>query len=202
MTVPGASTTSLEGRVVGIADGDTLTLLAADRQQVRIRLAEIDTPERGLAWGIRARKALADRVFQKQVRVDVIDIDRYGRTVGRVYLNGRDVNRELVREGHAWVYRQYMTDRSVLDDEATARAADTGLWSLLDPIPPWEWRHGARGASAAGKTLLGDQALSCGSKRYCRQMRGCAEAEFYLTECRLARLDGDRDGTPCESICR
>ena len=185
----------LSGKVVGVTDGDTLTLLV-DQNQYKIRLAEIDTPEKGQPWGSRATQFLGEKVFQEEIRVTVVDVDRYGRTVGRIWLGDRDINRELVAEGHAWVYRQYMTDRSLLNDEREAREQQLGLWSLENPVPPWEWRRGARGISTKEYNPL------CGNKRYCREMSDCAEAKFYLQECGLNRLDGDNDGVPCESLCR
>lgn len=192
---------TLSGQVVSIADGDTLTLLTAERDQVRIRLAEIDTPERGQPWGSRARQGLADKVFRKQVTVEVVDTDRYGRTVGRIWLDDRDINRELVREGHAWVYRRYMQDSSLLDDERAAKNAEAGLWGLpvTQRTEPWEWRQRSRGAASE---MPAGQAFTCGTKRYCREMASCQEARYYLRECGLARLDGDGDGTPCETLCR
>lgn len=133
---------TLEGKVVGIADGDTLTLLAHN-MQYRVRLAEIDAPERGQPHGNSARQALSDKVFRKTVQVEVIDRDRYGRLVGRIQLDGRDINREMVSEGHAWVYRRYLRDTTLLDDENAARTAGHGLWGLqADQVtPPWEWRR-------------------------------------------------------------
>ena len=104
---------TLEGRVVGITDGDTLTLLV-DRTQHKIRLAQIDTPERGQPWAARASQALADKVFRKDVTVRVSETDRYGRLIGEIWLGDRDINRELIREGYAWAYRDYLTDRTLL----------------------------------------------------------------------------------------
>lgn len=130
----------LHGRVVSITDGDTLKILTGT-QQVKIRLAEIDTPEREQPWGTRAKQALSDKVFGKDVRVKVVDTDRHGRTVGKIWLDSRDINREMVREGHAWVYRKCMKDKSLLDDEDHARKEKLGLWSLPDVVPPWEWRR-------------------------------------------------------------
>jgi endonuclease YncB( thermonuclease family) len=130
----------LRGEVVAIADGDTLTLLV-DATQYRVRLAQIDAPEQGQPWGNRARQALADKVFRQQVQVEVVDVDRYGRSVGQVWLQQRDINRELVSEGHAWVYRKYLTDRSLLENEASAKAAASGLWAQGEAIAPWQWRH-------------------------------------------------------------
>ena len=132
----------ISGKVVSIADGDTLTIVDSDKKQHRIRLAEIDAPEHGQPWGNRAKEALADKVFGKEVDIEVVDADRYHRLVGRVHLeDGRDINREMVRQGHAWVYRRYLRHASLLDDEEAARDAKRELWSLPNPIPPWEWRH-------------------------------------------------------------
>ncbi len=94
------SAETLNGRIVGIVDGDTVDLLV-ERTQHRIRLDQIDTPERGQPWGNRARQALADKVFQEDVRVEVSDTDRYSRLIGAIWLGTRDINREMVREGHA-----------------------------------------------------------------------------------------------------
>ena len=130
---------TLEGEVVRIADGDTLTLLTADHSQHRIRLADIDTPERRQPWGKRARQALAGKVFRKHVRVEASKKDRYGRWIGRVHLGQRDINAEMVEEGHAWVYRRYSRDPHLLDLEAQARKEKRGLWGLQKDqrMPPW-----------------------------------------------------------------
>ncbi|WP_431268918.1 thermonuclease family protein [Dankookia sp. P2] len=141
-----AAPEELTGQVVGITDGDTLTLLTPDRRQTKVRLAEIDTPERRQPYGSRARAALADLAFQRRVRVVVEDIDRYGRSVGHVYAGGRDVNAEMVRRGAAWVYDRYNHDPKLPVLEAEARAARRGLWALpeAERLPPWEWRRRAK----------------------------------------------------------
>lgn len=200
---------TLHGRVVGISDGDTLTLLTPERRQVKIRLAEIDTPERRQPYGSRARQALAELVFGEAVRVEVQTVDRYGRSVGRVYRgsDGLDVNAALVRSGSAWVYRRYSEDPALLALERQARAAEAGLWALpqAQRAPPWEWRaQQRRGTGPSGRATREPAAgaFSCGAKRYCGQMHSCAEARFHLQQCGLERLDGDGDGTPCESLCR
>jgi len=122
-----------QGKVVKIADGDTLTILV-DNQQHKIRLSDIDTPERKQPFGTRA----------KQARVVEVTVDRYGRIVGRVYVGGIDVNRELVAQGYAWVYRKYSDDAELLRLEAEAKKKGLGLWAEPNPIPPWEWRRGRR----------------------------------------------------------
>ena len=147
---------TLRGRVDHVTDGDTLTVVT-DAGRQRIRLHEIDAPEHGQPGSSEARRALVDKVADKHVRVAVVAVDDYGRLVGKVRLGNRDINRELVREGHAWAYRQYLKDRSLLADEAAAREAKRGLWAEEDVMPPWEWRQAARGerrARGAGENCL------------------------------------------------
>src|SRR3954468_19885613 len=109
----------ISGRVVGITDGDTLTVLM-DRKQIKVRLAEIDTPESGQPYGSRAQQALSSLSFGKPVRVVEQGTDRYGRTIGRVYVGSVDVNAALVRQGAAWVYRKYSHDGTLLRLEQDA----------------------------------------------------------------------------------
>jgi len=142
-----ASAVEVTGTVTAIYDGDTLTLLTADKQQVKVRLSDIDAPERRQPYGNKARQALSALAFGKSATVTVKTLDRYGRTVGRVVVDGVDVNAELVRQGAAWVYRQYSHDAALLDLEQLARDAQRGLWALPESerIPPWEWRKVKRG---------------------------------------------------------
>ena len=123
-------------------DGDTLTLLDDSKTQVKIRLAEIDAPESRQPYGSRAKQELSGLAFGRSAAVQVQDMDRYGRTVGRVTIDDVDVNAEMVRRGAAWVYRKYAKDQSLFTIEEQARDAKAGLWSLpeADQIPPWEWR--------------------------------------------------------------
>jgi endonuclease YncB( thermonuclease family) len=200
----------LRGEVVGISDGDTLTLPTKDKRQVRVRLAEIDAPESRQPWGSRAQQALSALVFRQAVVVTVQDTDRYGRTVGTVWVGGRSANAEMIQQGQAWVYPQYLRDRSLLALEEEAKQARRGLWALpeAERVPPWQWRRQGQSSQSApappsrASATSGAAAFSCGSKRYCREMSSCAEARFHLQQCGLSRLDGDRDGVPCESLCR
>jgi len=136
----------LTGRVVAVSDGDTLTLLTVQRNQVRIRLAAIDAPEHDQPYGNRAKQALSALVFARDVNIAVVDHDRYGRTVGRVQVGEIDVNAQLLREGAAWVFTRYNDDPNLVTIEAEARAAKRGLWALPkdQQVPPWEWRRVAR----------------------------------------------------------
>jgi endonuclease YncB( thermonuclease family) len=190
--------------VVRVADGDSLAVArSSSAPEEKIRLHGIDAPERGQPWSRRAREALSERVFGKVVRIDPVERDQHGRLVAEVWADGERVGDAQVREGHAWVFRRYTKSNRLLALEAEARAARRGLWSLADaPIPPWEWRRGAREPTPALPALdAGAAGFVCGAKTYCREMQSCAEARFHLARCGLARLDGDRDGVPCEALC-
>jgi len=137
----------ISGKVISIADGDTFTLLTTDKQQVKIRLAEIDAPESGQPYGTKSKQALSGLVFGKDVRVVVQMTDRYGRTVGRPYVGGIDVSAEMVRMGAAWAYREYLRDKALLTIEAEAKVDKRGVWGLSEAsIPPWDWRRGLNNA--------------------------------------------------------
>ena len=146
---------------------------------------------------------LSDKVFGERVEVRVVTVDRYGRTVGHVWIADRHINREMIREGHAWAYRDYLKDQTMLDDETYARKNKTNLWGLPEAqrIPPWDWRRGKRELKPKPDRLP-DQTFKCDTKRKCGEMISCEEARFYLEECGLKRLDGDGDGVPCEALCR
>ena len=143
MTVTSVLAATLVGRVVKIADGDTLTIVIDDRQE-KIRLSDIDTPERKQPYGTRATQALADLTFGKTITVLTSNRYRYGRVIGHITVDGVDVNAELVRLGYAWVYRKYSNDAELLHLEDVARTERFGLWADSNPIPPWEWRRGRR----------------------------------------------------------
>jgi endonuclease YncB( thermonuclease family) len=138
---------ALVGRVVKIADGDTLTVLDGARVQHKIRLAGIDAPEKSQAFGTQAKNALAAKVFGQTVRIEVTDKDRYGREVGRIYCFGRFINEAMVRDGFAWRYPQWDKPGEFLAAETDARRHRRGLWAERNPVPPWEFRH-ARGTGA------------------------------------------------------
>ncbi len=174
----GAAT--ITGRVVGIADGDTITVLDAGLQQHKIRLAGIDAPEKKQAFGERSRQNLAAMVFNKTVNVESNKQDRYGRTVGKVMINGIDANLEQVKAGMAWWYREYAKEQSFDDRhlyeqaEGKAQLIRAGLWSDKSAIPPWDFRHGAGGAAThsqpqATPCPCSGDILCTGSKggRYC-----------------------------------
>jgi endonuclease YncB( thermonuclease family) len=143
LLAPPLAAAELVGRIVAIADGDTLTLLTAEQHQVHIRLAGIDPPESRQPYGTRARQELAALAFKKDARIAVQDTNRYGRTVGMVFVGEVDINAEMVRRGAVWVYVRYNRDPNLSLLQVEARQARLDLWALPEPerTPPWIWRR-------------------------------------------------------------
>lgn len=145
-----AHAATITGRVVAVADGDTITVLDNTNTQHKIRLAGIDAPEKKQAFGNVSKKSLSDLVYGKQVEVDWQKQDRYGRTVGKVVINGVDANLEQIKRGMAWFYSKYqneliMDDRlSYLHAHESAQAAREGLWVDKEPMAPWDFRKAQR----------------------------------------------------------
>lgn len=135
----------LEGRVVRVADGDTVSILDEHGRQHKIRLFGIDTPERDQRYGKAASRALAGMVSSKTVGVVTVETDDYGRTVGTLYQGDRNINLAMVAGGHAWWYRRYAPyERHLAAAQETARRERRGLWSGPQPVPPWDWRRAHR----------------------------------------------------------
>ena len=142
--LPVTAWADFNGRVIRVADGDTVTVLRdhGDRkEQVRVRLSSIDAPERRQAYGNVSRQYLAQLVFDRQVRIEEHGTDRYGRVIGVVHVDQHNANQEMVRAGLAWAYRQYLNDSSMLRLETGARRAGRGLWADTDAQAPWEFRR-------------------------------------------------------------
>lgn len=129
--------------VIGISDGDTLTArceVERGADNIKVRLAEIDAPEKVQPWGARSRQNLAALCFRKPATIKPQTVDRYGRTVGRVFCDGTDANAAQVQAGLAWVFDRYVTDRRLYGLQDDARAARRGLWNDPAPVAPWDWR--------------------------------------------------------------
>ncbi|MCU0588642.1 MAG: thermonuclease family protein [Syntrophobacteraceae bacterium] len=132
------------GKVVGISDGDTITVLTQDKQEMRIRIYGVDCPEKGQDFGSKAKQFTSDKVFGKTVEIDPISIDRYGRTIGIVDVNGLNLSRMLIESGMAWVYEDYCRMLECDDWRAAqhrAKSQKIGIWSMASPTPPWDFRH-------------------------------------------------------------
>jgi endonuclease YncB( thermonuclease family) len=148
----------MEGRIVAVLDGDTVTLLDHDKAQHRIRLAGIDAPEKSQAFGQASKQSLSDLVFARDVTVKTGKTDLYGRLVGKIMVLGEDANLEQLKRGLVWHYKAYAREQSQADRlayaaaEDVARAARVGLWRDADPIPPWTFRRLGKGARS-GQSL-------------------------------------------------
>jgi endonuclease YncB( thermonuclease family) len=159
MLVTGAACgESLTGRVVGITDGDTITVLV-ERQQLKVQLANIDAPESRQAFGARSRQALSDLCFQKDARLETQGQDLSGRRIATVFCAGRDAGAEQVWQGMAWVLDRYARPDSPLYLlQAQAKAARRGLWSDPNPTPPWKWRGVERDTKSVAPSEVGSNA--------------------------------------------
>jgi endonuclease YncB( thermonuclease family) len=141
---------TITGTVVRITDGDTLVVLDANKVQYKIRLVGIDAPEKKQAFGKKSKENLSTLVAGKYVVVEYDKLDRYKRVLGKILLNGEDMNLEQVSSGLAWHYKKYQGEQSQSDRimyseaEVDAREAKRGLWQDPDPIPPWEYRKSKR----------------------------------------------------------
>ena len=135
----------LEGICVGVSDGDSLHLELPDGERVRVRLYGIDAPEKDQECALAARKKLGKLIYDKAIRVEVLDVDKYGRYVGKVYAGARYVNRYMLKEGLAWHYKHYAADDELLaETEARAKAAGRGIWSTESPCRPRVFRSEQR----------------------------------------------------------
>jgi endonuclease YncB( thermonuclease family) len=176
-----------------VADGDSIYV-----GDWEIRLAAIDAPEHDQPYGQQSKKALADLIDGRVVRVEPATTDDHGRTVAHVYRveDGLHVNAAMVKQGAAWVYRRYTHDPSLIALENAAKRHQKGLWALPEAqLTPPEWWRRAHEISRG--------AFDCAVKKTrCTQMSSCAEARFYLTRCHTHWLDGDKNGMPCENLCR
>jgi endonuclease YncB( thermonuclease family) len=188
---PGSASSAddLTGEVIGISDGDTITVLI-DRTSARVRLSGIDCPESGQDFGRRAKVATSELAFGKVVTIHERGHDRYGRVVADVILpDGRNLNHELVCLGLAWWYRKYAPHDPILPKlEAEARAAKVGLWSQANPTPPWEWRT-ARKANPLPE-VTGEVIGNSRSQVYHRP--GCPNAGIIAARNRVA-FDSEAD---------
>jgi len=145
------------GLIVAISDGDTITLLTQDKQQLKIRLVGIDTPEKKQAYGSKAREHLASRIFKQDVEVDLRKKDQYGRHLGVIYLSGVDINQLMIQDGYAWFYKHYAKEQPKEEAlryakaEQDARAKQKGLWADPNPVPPWDFRKETKEQARAAK---------------------------------------------------
>ncbi len=205
-----AQAETFSAKVIAVMDGDTVMVLR-DGQKLKVRLANIDAPEKDQAFGKQSRDSLLEMVGKKQVQIDSQAVDQYGRIVGLLSVDGTNVNQEQVKRGMAWEYSHYHSDKTYIALQDRAQQAHRGLWAQANPQPPWQWRKlhpSVKPVASANLPANHSPATpvmfydgECGKKHRCTQMVSCDEAYFYFTQCGVASLDGNHDGKPCETLC-
>ncbi|OGS81261.1 MAG: nuclease (SNase) [Gallionellales bacterium GWA2_55_18] len=192
-------------KVIAVLDGDTV-MVQRKSGLVKIRLNEIDAPEKAQTFGETSKRSLSEMVLGKQVKISSQAMDQYGRMVAHLDLNGMDVNAEQIRRGMAWEYSHFHGNKALVALQEEAKQVPRGLWALSDPMPPWEWRK--LHPNVDGKPPVASAAITgnanlpgCGSKKRCSEMTSCEEARHYLTQCGIKTLDGNGDGVPCDNLC-
>ena len=145
---------TIEGMVKAVYDGDTVLLTTREESRLKVRLYGIDAPETrkpdrpGQPYGDIARRTLMYKIMGRRVTAEIVDIDQYKRAVAVIRYEGRDINREMVEEGMAWAYRQYLQgpyESEYINSETKARSRRAGVWRESNPQPPWEFRNGRKG---------------------------------------------------------
>lgn len=202
-----AQAETFSAKVIMVMDGDTVMVLRGN-QKIKVRMANIDAPEKDQTYGKQARDSLQEMVGKKQVQIDSQAVDQYGRVVGLISLDGRNINQEQIKRGMAWENSHFHSDKKYIGLQSEAQQSRRGLWTQASPQEPWQWRklHPAAKSvptadqhTAAAPKALYD--MQCGKKRHCSQMSSCDEAHFYLTRCGVKTLDRNQDGVPCENLC-
>lgn len=131
----------LHGQVIDVLDGDTVKL-RSDWHIYKIRLAGIDAPEKQQAYGVQSKIYLEHLIADKDVSIKVLSCDQYGRYVGKIYLNGKDINGEMIRSGYAWHYYHFDSNPVYAGFMLDAQRSNRGLWQEVHPTPPWIFRKG------------------------------------------------------------
>ena len=130
------------GKVIGIKDGDTIVVLDSLNYQTTLRLAEVDCPEKSQAFGTKAKQFTSDEIYLKQIKYIVTDVDRYGRSIAKIYYdNNKYLSEEIIRNGFGWQYKKYSSSKLLAKLEEEARKNKRGLWIDPNPIYPSDWRR-------------------------------------------------------------
>ena len=160
-------------KIIAVLDGDTVLIRRASGL-VKIRLAEIDAPEKAQAFGETSKRSLSDMVLGKQVRVASQAVDQYGRMVAHLSVDGLDVNAEQIRRGMAWEYSNFHSNQALIALQEDARKAPRGLWAQDRPTPPWIWRKQHPSIlPVATHTAATSPDPACGNKKHCSEMSSC-----------------------------
>lgn len=201
---------TFNAKVIAVMDGDTVLILRAGHKPEKLRMLNIDAPEKNQPYGRQSQQTLASLVLKRQAEVQVTAHDQYGRLLGQISVDGRNINEEQVKQGMAWEYSGYHSNKAYVALQSEAQQARRGLWAQTSPQAPWQWRklHPLVKPTITSQSVTGQRStpvmlydMECGRKRRCSEMISCDEAHFYLTRCGVKVLDGNRDGEPCESLC-
>ncbi|SHH89009.1 Endonuclease YncB, thermonuclease family [Flavobacterium frigidimaris] len=131
---------SQSGKIIRIKDGDTVVLLDSDNNQITLRLAEVDCPESSQAFGKKSKEFTSNEVGNKMVSYKIINTDRYGRYIAKIFYNNKYLSEEIIRNGYGWHYKQYSKSKKLSDLEINARNKKIGLWNDKKPIEPYMYR--------------------------------------------------------------
>lgn len=207
---PAKRLTVVEGMVAKVIDGDSLVFEpAAKGPALEVRLEGIDAPEGCQPWGPQARQALSEFVLGKAITLQLKGKDNYGRTLAIARVDQLNVNERMVAEGHAWSARFRFDKGPFVEKERVAKALRRGLHATAGALMPKDFRraHGRCGgvpasapvaATPAAGVAVTRAAWRCDGRQYCAQMSSCAEATYFLQNCPDVKMDGNRDGVPCE----
>lgn len=193
-----SSAYALVGEVVEVTDGDTIGVLTEARQLVKVRLASIDAPEKGMPFGQAAKTALSALIFGKLVTVSEDTHDKYGRLIGIVTQENVNINEQMIKLGYAWPYCdtpnesykcKFLNQRDwyFINEWEIARNERRGLWSQQVAEAPWDWRHNKKASDPRSAS--------------CQDFNSCDEAKAALAAGN-DKIDGNHDGVPCEALCR
>lgn len=214
--VPALAAT-LQGKVTKVFDGDSLLFVpSGGGKPVEVRLKDIDAPEICQPGGAESRDYLQEFVQDKLVRLDTGPTDTYGRTLAVLTVDEMNVNQRMVAEGHAWSIRTKWNQGPFVAQEKMATALKRGLHGSPGAVQPSEWRRSkgpcgaapasapasaaapARTSAAPAAAVATGANFRCDGRTYCSQMTSCEEARFFLANCPGVKMDGNRDGEPCE----
>lgn len=207
-----AQADTFDASVIAVMDGDTVYAQSGGFK-AKIRLLNIDAPEKDQAYGKQSTESLRSLIGGKVVKIESRAVDKFGRTLALISVGGINVNQEQVKRGMAWAYSRSREGKIYVGLQSEAQLAKRGLWREANPQQPSQWRklhptqYAGHSPSHAAKPSSQTQdaskfgVLECGKKYYCSQMVTCDEAHFYLTVCGLERLDTNKDGIPCENLC-
>jgi len=200
------------GKVIAVMDGDTLLVLRVGHP-VKIRLAEVDAPEKAQPYGGDSQKSLAEMTLGKQVQVASRAVDSYGRLVATLHVGEVNVNHAQVQRGLAWEYSRFHSNRELVSLQREAQQAKRGLWAEDGAVEPSQWRklHPADFAvvspgsvtgvaDGSGSAFQKETDPACARKN-CSEIGSCEEAKRRFLVCGQKSLDGDVDGKPCENLC-